>query len=219
MDQLVSLRLLAVVGVCALAGAAWVWLPAGARDLHQFASWVAMYRHAWYALPLVTAAFIILAPVPVLLLIAVTGIAFGPVLGPIYAMAGCLSSASAGFAVGRWMGQRRVERLGGSRVAQVSRALRRNGTLAVFLVRKVPVPFALSNIVVGASPVRYRDFIIGTVLGMGAIVVALAGFGSQATTVLRDPSPSTITVTALLIAIPLTFAWLINRTLRRRTAA
>jgi uncharacterized membrane protein YdjX (TVP38/TMEM64 family) len=216
MDQLVSLRVPAVVGVCALAGAAWLWTPAGVRDLHQFASWAAPYRHSWYALPLVVVAFIVLAPVPVLLLIAVTGIAFGPVLGPIYAMAGCLSSASVGFAAGRWMGPRRVQRLGGTRVEQVSRVLRRNGTFAVFLVRKVPVPFILSNIVVGASPVRYRDFVIGTVLGMGAIVVALAGFGSQAATVLRDPSSSTIAIAALLIGIPVTFAWMINRTLRRR---
>ena len=218
MDQLVSVRLLAVVVVCALAGAAWIWLPAGPRDLQQVASSLAPYRHEWYALPLVVAAFIILAPVPVLLLIAITGMAFGPVLGPIYAMAGCLSSGSVGFAVGRWMGQRRVEQLAGRRVAHVSRVLRRNGTLAVFLVRKLPAPFTLSNIVVGASTVRYRDFMIGTILGMGAIVVALAGFGSQATNVLRDPSPASITMAALFIGIPLTVAWVVNRALGRRTA-
>ena len=216
MDQLVSVRVLAVIAACALAGAAWVWLASGPRDLQQFASWMAPYRHTWYALPMVVMAFIILSPVPVLVLIAATGIAFGPVLGPIYAMAGCLSSASVGFAVGRWMGQRRVERLGGARIAHVSRALRRNGTLAVFLVRKVPAPFALSNIVVGASTVRYRDFIIGTVLGMGAIVVAVAGFGSQAARALHDPSPRTIAMTALFVGIPLTVAWVINRGLRRR---
>ena len=108
MDQLVPMRVLAVIAACALAGAAWVWFAAAPRDLQQFASWMAPYRHTWYALPMVVMAFIILAPVPVLVLIAATGIAFGPVLGPIYAMAGCLSSASVGFAAGRWMGQRRV---------------------------------------------------------------------------------------------------------------
>ena len=61
-------------------------------------------RHAWYALPMVMLAFVVLAVVPVMLLIAATGIAFGPVLGPIYAMAGCLASGSVGFAIGRWMG-------------------------------------------------------------------------------------------------------------------
>ena len=163
--------------------------------------------------------FVALAVVPVVLLIAATGLAFGPVLGPLYAMAGCLASASVGFAIGRWMGRRRVEQIGGKRIARISRALQQNGTLAVFFVRKVPAPFTLSNIVVGASSVGYRDFIVGTVLGMGAFVIALAGFGFQLTKALRDPSPMTWFGAALFVGIPLTLAWLINRALRRERPA
>src|SRR5688572_12794150 len=104
-------------------------------------------------------AFVVLglALVPVILLIAATGIAFGPLLGPVYAMAGCLASASTGFAIGRWVGLRRVQSVGGGRVTRIPRTLKQNGTLTVFLIRKVPAPFTLVNIVVGASTVRYRD--------------------------------------------------------------
>jgi phospholipase D1/2 len=164
---------------------------------------------------MVMLAFIALGLFPVLLLITATGVAFGPVLGPIYAMAGCLASASMGFAIGRGLGMPRVERLGGERITAVARALNRNGTLAVFLVRKVPAPFTLVNIVIGASTVRYADFILGTLLGMGAIVIALAGFGYQLTQALRDPSPAALSGAALFVGIPLTLAWFINRTLRR----
>jgi uncharacterized membrane protein YdjX (TVP38/TMEM64 family) len=188
-------------------------------QLQDVSAWLEPYRDAWYALPIVMLVFIGLAMVPVVLLIAATGVVFGPILGPLYAMAGCLSSGSVGFALGRWMGRRRVERLGGERVARVSRALQRNGTLAVFLVRKVPAPFTLSNIVVGASSVAYRDFIIGTVLGMGALVVALAGFGYQFTQALLDPSPETVIGAVLIVSVPLTLAWFINRTLRRARPA
>ena len=188
-------------------------------QLQDVSAWLEPYRDAWYALPIVMLIFIGLAMVPVVLLIAATGVVFGPILGPLYAMAGCLSSGSVGFALGRWMGRRRVERLGGERVARVSRALQRNGTLAVFLVRKVPAPFTLSNIVVGASSVAYRDFIIGTVLGMGALVVALAGFGYQFTQALLDPSPETVIGAVLIVSVPLTLAWFINRTLRRARPA
>ena len=168
----VWLRLAAVLLSCA----DWLW-PRGcwppriAVNLDEFAGWLAAHRHAWYALPLVDARLRRAGTgmVPVILLIAATGIAFGPVLGPVYAMAGCLASASTGFAIGRWMGLRRVTQLGGERIARVTRALKRNGTLAVFLVRKVPAPFTLVNIVVGASTIRFRDFIVGTVLGMGAV--------------------------------------------------
>jgi phospholipase D1/2 len=83
----------------------------------------------------------------------------------------------------------------------------------------VPAPFTLVNIVIGASAVGYREFIIGTVLGMGAIVIALAGFGYQLTKALSNPSPTTFIAAALIVGVPLTLAWLINRALRRRSAA
>ena len=118
-----------------------------------------------------------------------------------------------------WLGVDRVARLGGDRVTAVTRALKRNGTLAVFLVRKVPAPFMLANIVIGASTVRYSDFILGTLLGMGAIIIALAGFGYQLTQVLRDPSPAAMAMAVAFLGVPLTLAWFINRTLRRMRPA
>jgi len=187
-------------------------------DAEQLSSLMAPHRHAWYALPLVIAAFVLLglALVPVLLMIAATGAAFGPWLGPVYAMAGSLASASVGFGIGRWVGRERVAQLGGPRVARLTAALERNGTLAVFFLRKVPAPFTLTNLVVGASGVRYRDFLAGTLLGMGAFVIALAGFGYQMSRVLHDPSPGMVLLAAVFLTIPLTLAWFLNRKLRQR---
>jgi phospholipase D1/2 len=214
MDRFAWFPVLAALLVCSLLVGAWKWISMSGMDLHDLSAWMAPHRYAWYGLPMVVLAFMVLALVPVLLLVAATGVAFGPVLGPVYAMAGCLASGSMGFAIGRWMGQRRVEQLGGERITRISRALKRNGTLAVFLVRKVPAPFLLVNIVVGASTVGYREFLIGTILGMGAIVIALAGFGYQLTKALQNPSPATLAAAALVVGIPLTLAWLINRALR-----
>jgi uncharacterized membrane protein YdjX (TVP38/TMEM64 family) len=216
--RLVWIRVSAVLIASGLLLAAWKWIPLTAVDLRQVSIWLAPHRHAWYAMPMVMLAFMGLGLVPVVLLIAATGIAFGPILGPVYAMAGCLASASMGFAIGRWLGFRCVERLGGASITRISSALKRNGTLAVFLVRKVPAPFTLVNIVVGASTIRYRDFLIGTTLGMGAFVIALAGFGYQLTKALDHPSPATLLGIVLVIGVPLTVAWVINRALRTRTA-
>ena len=203
--------------LCGLAVAVWYWTLRGAVDADELFSWLLPHRRAWYALPVVMIAFVVLglAMVPVILLIAATGIAFGPMLGPVYAMAGCLASASAGFAIGRWMGVRRVTQLGGERMTRVLRSMTRNGTLAVFLVRKVPAPFTLVNIAVGASAIQFRDFIVGTTLGMGAFVVGLAGFGYQLTSAWRDPSATALIGAALFVVVPLTLAVLINRTLSR----
>jgi phospholipase D1/2 len=213
------IRFAAVLAVVAVFIAVCEWTPVGATvNLRQVSDWFAPHRYAWYALPIVVGAYILLglALVPVLLLVAATGMAFGPWLGPIYAMAGCLASASTGFAIGRRVGFQRIERLGGPRVTRVGRALERNGTLAVFLLRKVPAPFLFGNIVAGASRVRYRDFVAGTALGMGAGVVALAGFGYQAANAFRNPSLLTVIGAAMMIGLPLFLAWLINRQLARR---
>jgi uncharacterized membrane protein YdjX (TVP38/TMEM64 family) len=219
MDRSSWFRVALVLIVCGFIAALWSWLPTTEWDIDAISAWMTPHRHVWYALPLVVLAFIGLTPVPVMLLIAATGIAFGPVLGPIYAMAGCLASGSVGFAIGRWLGQRRVEALGGERVARVTRTLKRNGTLAVFFLRKIPLPFVLANIVVGASTVSYRDFVLGTALGMAGLVIGLAGFGYQLTVVLRSPSPATVVAALLIVSIPLTLAWFINRSLRARSAA
>lgn len=209
------------VALCVLAIAAWMIRSRAGIDFNEAAAIVHAHRYAWYALPAVIIAFVVLglALVPVILLIAATGIAFGPLLGPLYAMAGCLASASTGFAIGRKLGLQRVAQFGGERVITITRALKRNGTLAVFLARKVPLPFTLVNIVVGASTIHFRDFIIGTLLGMGAFVVGLAGFGYQITSVFRNPTPGSLAGAALFVAVPLTIAVLINHTLRRMRPA
>jgi uncharacterized membrane protein YdjX (TVP38/TMEM64 family) len=216
------LRLAPLLLLFGLVLAGWAWVPyERLTDLSSLARWMAPHRHAWYAPPLVVLAYVLLGFlfVPVLLLITATGIAFGPVLGPIYAMAGCLTSASAGFGVGRWVGRRRVRRLAGERAMRISGLIERNGTLAVFLIRKIPAPFVLSNIVVGASRVRFRDFIVGTLLGMAALVIGLAGLGYQLTRAMREPSWANAALAAAFVGLPLTLAWFINRELRRgRTA-
>jgi phospholipase D1/2 len=117
------------------------------------------------------------------------------------------------------MGVARVQQLGGRRITRLIRMLKRNGTLAVFLIRKVPAPFALANIVAGASAISYRDFMVGTTLGMAAFVIGLAGFGHQFTKLLHSPSPGTVAGAALFLGVPLTMALLINRTLRRARPA
>jgi phospholipase D1/2 len=202
--------LLCVSGFAALAA----YLFASDLQRNDIATWIAAHRYAWYAPPLVVVAFVVFSLLPVMLLVSLTGVAFGPVLGPLYAMAGCLASASTAFAIGRWIGPGHVHGWGGERMARAMRALGRNGTLAVFLIRKIPAPFLIVNVLLGASTVRYREFVIGTTLGMTAMVIALAGFGYHLAALWRDPSSEGFVRALVFLAIPLSLAWLINRRLR-----
>jgi phospholipase D1/2 len=184
----------------------------------ELSSLLPEHRYAWWAPGLVILAFVALSVLPVMLLVSLTGVAFGPVLGPLYAMTGCLASASTAFAIGRWIGPRHVNAWGGKRMKRLQGLLRRNGTLAVFLIRKIPLPFVLVNVMLGASVVGYREFLIGTALGMAAMVVGLAGFGYQLAETWRHPSLDNVIRALLFLSIPLSLAWMINRRLRARSA-
>jgi phospholipase D1/2 len=207
---LLSALFLALLGLSALIAYSYV----SHVDASDVSARLAQDRYAWWAPVLVVLVFVGFSVVPVMLLVSLTGIAFGPVLGPLYAMTGCLASASTAFAIGRWIGPRNVNGWGGERTRRLMGMLRRNGTLAVFLIRKIPMPFVLVNVMLGASPVGYREFLIGTALGMAAMVVALAGFGYQLAETWRHPSMESVTRALLFLCIPLSLAWMINRRLR-----
>ena len=216
---LMWIRIGSILLFLALLAAAWQWTPLKSLvDLPRISAWIEPHRTSWYAAPLVAAAYVTLGLVmfPVLMMILATGIAFGPWLGPLYALTGCLASASVGFAIGRKAGLQRVERIAGPRVRKLTRTLERNGTLAVFVMRKIPAPYMLTNIMVGASPVRYRDFVLGTTLGMGPMIVALAGFGYQLSLVVKEPTVGRIATAAAFLVAPISLALLLNHLLKRR---
>jgi len=208
-----SALLLALLGLSTLIA----YLSLSHAEVSDLSIRLAEDRYAWWAPALVVLAFVAFSVVPVMLLVSLTGMAFGPLLGPLYAMTGCLASASTAFAIGRWIGPRNMNGWGGERMRRLLGLLRRNGTLAVFLIRKIPLPFVLVNVMLGASPVRYREFLIGTALGMVAMVVALAGFGYQLAEFWRDPSMERVIRALLFLCIPLSLAWMINRRLRERS--
>jgi len=141
--------------------------------------------------------------VPVTLLIAASGVAFGPVLGFAYAALGAFSSAVLSFYIGRTVGREPVRRLGGPYLNRISRRLARSGIVAVTVLRLLPIaPFTLVNIVAGAMQLRFRDFFAGTVLGMTPGIVLMTGLGVSAERVLRHgDAPSLLVFVAVILVL------------------
>jgi phospholipase D1/2 len=203
----------------ALIAAAWKWTPLRTwADPDPLVEWLAPYRSSWLAIPLSIAVFVVaeLFLFPVLVLIFVCGLAFGPWLGPVCALSGALASAIPPFLLGRKLGRQRLERYGGTLVRKLTRSLDRRGVVAIFLVRKIPAPFTLVNLVCGASPVSLRDFLLGTLLGMGTGTVLLTLAAGQLGEILRDPEPGNVGLAVALILAPAVVALLVQRILNRR---
>ncbi len=117
---------------------------------------------------------------PQLLLIAAAMVAFGPWLGSAACWVGKVAACAAGFGVGRWLGADVVRDAAGPRQIALMAANARRGFWDSLLVRHVPTePSVLVNIAAGVTPIRARDFLVGTALGSMPKIV-LAAFASDA---------------------------------------
>jgi len=153
---------------------------------------------------------------PVLVLVFACGLAFGPWLGTAYALLGSMASSLIPYLAGRKLGRKRLERWGGAPVRKLDRLLESRGVIAVFLLRKVPAPFSLANMLCGASGITFRDFLLGTFLGMSTGVVLITVIGGQFAEVMRDPSPLRIATGVVLLLLPITLALLVQRHINAR---
>ena len=137
--------------------------------------------------------------VPVTVLIVVTVIVFGPVMGAVYALMGTAVGTVAGYGVGRVAGRDAVRRLGGRRLNALSRQIGNHGLLAMVVLRLMPLaPFTLVNLVVGASRIRLRDCLLGTLIGMSPGILVAAALVDRVAALAQRPSGFTA---ALLAAV------------------
>lgn len=137
------------------------------------ASWAVLVVMAIYA-----AASLVMFPLS--LLVALTGLLFGPWWGFAYALAGTLAASALTWWVGRRLGRDALLRHGGRHLHGLSRYLSGRGIRTMTLVNLLPLaPFTLTNLLAGAFHLRFGDYMIGSTLG---IVPGLAGvtlLGSQ----------------------------------------
>jgi len=111
---------------------------------------------------------------PVTPLLAVTALVFEPWRALCLGLAGALSSAAVGYAVGRIVARQRPRWIEAARFATLRARLQRRGVVAMALSRLVPVGnFTLANVVAGAIGIRFRDFMLGNGLGLLPGLLAL----------------------------------------------
>ncbi len=127
---------------------------------------------------------------PVTILIAAAAALHHPIGAFFISILGITVSSAASFAIGRYMRRSTIRLIAGSRLNKLSRNLARRSIVAMAAVRVIPVaPFFTFNIVAGSSRVRFRDFYLGTVLGMTPGVLVMSFFISSFFHALRDPTP------------------------------
>jgi uncharacterized membrane protein YdjX (TVP38/TMEM64 family) len=154
-----------------------------------------------------------LVMVPVVALITITAVVFGPLVGFPLALVSSVASGVLGYWLGARLGRQRLRQLTGTRLDRVSRALAHRGLLSIIILRILPVaPFTVINCAAGASHIRFRDFLLGTVIGMAPGILAMTALADRILEAVRNPNlVNLLLLVATLVVIGLAVAWVMRR--------
>lgn len=131
--------------------------------------------------------------VPLTLLVVAVVLAFGGALGFVYALSGALLSAILSYLLGQWAGHSLLKRYSGHRLHRLSQKLSKRGVLTIITMRIIPIaPFAVINVVAGASHIRLRDFVLGSLIGFLPGMAAIALFTDKVLRSIQEPSGSNL---------------------------
>jgi uncharacterized membrane protein YdjX (TVP38/TMEM64 family) len=199
--------LLLALGIASLLGLALFW-SAGKLELGPLLAQLQSRGAALGSgLALLGAAVGLTLAVPLSVLSLLLIAAFGPWQGFLCSMAAALLSASISHAIGRGLGHQALLRLAGPRVRQLSERLGGRGVWAVIMLRLLPLaPFAVVNMVAGATHIRLRDMLLGTAIGMSPSTMAMAFFMETILLALQHPGRFGWLWLSLLLAV-LGLAW------------
>jgi len=214
---LLTAVLVALVGLAI----AWSWSPMRAwLDVDRIVGGLQhMGQSFGPAAAVCSFAMALIFAVPLTFLTLVTVVAFGPMAGFGISMLAALIGAAVSYWIGEFLGHPVLLRMGGERVNVVSERLANRGILAVIAVRMVPsAPFAVINMIAGASHIRLRDLLVGTALGMTPGTVGMIFFVDQIVEAIKHPGSVTFLLAGLMIALIALGLWALRRWLRHAQA-
>lgn len=195
--------LLAVVSLAVLGTALVIWRFTPLAEwatAQRMTELITALQAAWWGPAAVVALYIVggLIVFPVTLLIAATGVVFDPAVAIALSFVGVLANATVTYAVGATVVRDTMHAAFGRTVQRVNAALKDRGVIAVAVIRNIPLaPFTFVNIAMGAVGVRWRDYLIGTALGITPGILAFSIFGHQLRAILSRPTLANL---ALLVA-------------------
>jgi uncharacterized membrane protein YdjX (TVP38/TMEM64 family) len=163
----------------------------------------------------VAAAF---AMMPLLVLITATALVFDPIVAIAVSMCGSLLSSAGVYGVGAKFFRGGVHKAFGPAVERARAALHARGVIAIATIRMLPIaPFAVVNLAAGSIGVRFRDFLIGTALGLAPGIVVLSAFGQQIKSLWQQPTAKTLIALVAIVIAWLALSFGLQRLVSRRS--
>ena len=107
----------------------------------------------------------LLPPIGIMSLAA--GFIFGPFYGSVGIMAGAFLGTTATFFIARFFGSQFVDSMIKGKAREFQQKLDQNGFKVILFIRLIPlIPWEVVNYASGLSQIKYRDFILATLIGI-----------------------------------------------------
>jgi uncharacterized membrane protein YdjX (TVP38/TMEM64 family) len=108
------------------------------------------------------------------------GLLFGPGWGIVWTSVGAVVAAAIAFLFSRTVGRPTMEKRLAGRWQTMDAEIHRGGLFYMFAIRLIPVmPYGIVNFAAGLTSIRFRDFLIGTILGTVPSVLPFVLVGSS----------------------------------------
>jgi uncharacterized membrane protein YdjX (TVP38/TMEM64 family) len=171
-------RLSALAVLIAATAVAGHFLTAWMDPIARLREWVTQAGSAGPLLFAVSFLTLNTVGVPMPVLGAAAGVAFGPVSGATTLLVAMAFTALVQFLLARHVVGEQVRRRLGHALERVNKLLERRGILAVASARLLPGPFGEFNMLAGLTSLTLRDFMIGTIVGCAPKALVWSGLGA-----------------------------------------
>ena len=200
--------------------AAWYAMPISDWiDKERLTSLADQIRSHPLSFPVTLALYVVAGPlmIPVVSLVGITAMVFGPFWGAVYAWSGCLLSASLSFLAGSALGKQAVRKLAGRHLNRLSRRMLKQGFPAVVMLRNVPVaPFGMVNLMAGAAKMDMKDYFFGTAVGILPGIVVISVLADRLLHTIKSPGWMNGFTTAALVTALIVGNWWMTKRLSKR---
>ncbi|MBF0569996.1 MAG: TVP38/TMEM64 family protein [Candidatus Omnitrophica bacterium] len=154
------------------------------EPLHAWVRSFGMWMPVMYVVLFVLRPFVLL---PSALAMILGGLLFGFVGGTVLALFGLMLSGVAEFAFVRYFAGAKMKDLVRKKAPGIVETVEKRGFLTIFLVRFIPnVPFDLQNCALALTPVKFSDYVWGTLAGCAPTVLGYVFLGHQALIFLKS---------------------------------
>ena len=192
-----------VIGAIAL----WRWTSFGESvSPERIAEGLEAIENAQLAPLYFIAAYVVggLVMFPVTVLGAASAIVFPPLKAMAVSFTGIMLSAALLYGIGARLLKKSVAKTLEKTIQRVDAAMSDRGIVTIATVRMIPLaPFTLVNIAAGVIGVRFRDYMLGTALGLAPGMTVVCIFGRQVRAFWSDPN-----LEDALVALAIGIVWI-----------